>query len=303
MDTLLIVGCGLIGSSIARGARARGLAQRIAVLDPSEDTVARALRLGVADIAATDAQALGVEAPMAAIATPPAVIGQAVEASLPALSAHAAVFDTASVKGAAVEAMRPFAGRLGVVPAHPIAGSERSGVEAGREDLFAGRWCALTPDARLQAPREAIERVAGFWRGLGALVDEMAPEEHDALLAATSHAPHLIAYALTSTAADESGAVRSDMVRFSAGGFRDFTRIAASDPLMWRDVFLLNRDAALAAVDRFQDALEELKAVVAAGDGAELERRFAGTRSVRGAIVEAGQETAAEDFGRRGDED
>lgn len=308
----MVVGCGLIGSSLARAARANGLAETIIVCDPSADVRARVAALDLADEILAHPNEARAPASLAAVCAPPASLPGAVAASLAALEPDGAAFDVGSVKGALVRALAAAAppatsgDDARFVPAHPIAGTERSGPEAGFAELFQDRWCILTPRGRSDGEAgeaslvaaQAIENVTQFWRGCGARVSVMEPDAHDALLAATSHAPHLIAYALTSTAADRSGAVIDDIVQYSAGGFRDFTRIAASDPVMWRDVFLANREAVIGALDEFEDRLSRLRALVVDGDGEGLHAAFLSTRSIRAAIVEAGQETDAPDFGR-----
>ncbi len=294
---LLVVGCGLIGSSLARAARAFGAAERVLVAETDPRARARVVELGLADEVAADARDLASRADLVAVCTPPHVV---VEAALDALSVmreNAVMFDVAGVKGpvAAGVAERGGDRARAFVPAHPIAGTERSGPDAGFADLFENRWCIVTPDA--SDPR-AVARVTAFWEACGARVASMTAEAHDALLAATSHAPHLVAYALTATARHDGGEVDHDVVRYSAGGFRDFTRIASSDPVMWRDIFLGNRDAVLSALDRFERRLAALRSAVEAGDGRALEDVFARTRDVRAAIVAEGQETPAPDFGR-----
>ncbi len=300
-ETLLIVGAGLIGSSIAHDVRRAGLARRIFVLDADEGVIERVRALGFADEAASSADAFSAKADMAVLATPVRAMAAAAKACAPALAEGAAVFDTGSVKGAVMQAIASDIAAVGAhfVPAHPIAGTEQSGPDAGFPGLFAGKWCVLTPEP--DADEAALARVEALWSGCGALTARMSAEDHDALLALTSHVPHLVAYALTATATDEAGAPRGDVVRYSAGGFRDFTRIAASDPVMWRDVFLTNKQAVLSALGRFEREIAHLRAAVEAGDGAALEDRFAATRKVRAAIVEAGQETAEPDFGRAHD--
>ncbi|MCG8441322.1 MAG: prephenate dehydrogenase/arogenate dehydrogenase family protein [Caulobacterales bacterium] len=298
-EAFLVAGCGLIGSSLARAARAKGLARRVLVLDRDPSVVDRALSLGLADAAATSLDALDARPDLAALCAPPRALAGLGAELMAALDERAVLFDVGSVKGELAEAVLAARapGAPDFVPAHPIAGTEQSGPEAGFAELFEDRWCVLTPVEGAAAPA-SVERVAAFWRGCGAHVTRMTPSAHDALLAATSHVPHLIAYALTLTAADDAGVPRDDMARYSAGGFRDFTRIAASDPVMWRDVFLANRTEVLAALDRFEQRLAMLRAAVDAGDGAALADSFERTRAVRARIIDAGQETAEADFGR-----
>lgn len=307
-EALLIVGCGLIGASIARAARARGAAKRIIGLDTHPAVAARAQELDIVDEAVTVMDDVPATPDMVAVCTPPGVVGATVAGIWEALEPDAVIFDTASVKNPVVSELYDLmtdAEGPHFVPAHPIAGTEQSGPEAGRGDLFIDRWCILTPNADDMAS-EPVRRVSAFWEALGAKVATMEAYEHDRLLAATSHVPHLVAYALTATASpfdlEEDGGVDENMVRYSAGGFRDFTRIAASDPVMWRDVFALNRFAVLEALSVFERRLKDLRRMVNHGKLDGLEARFRATRAVRDAIVEAGQETAAPDFGRRTDE-
>jgi cyclohexadieny/prephenate dehydrogenase len=294
---LLVVGCGLIGSSLARAARAYSAAERVLVVEPDARARAKVEELGLADEVAADLRALAPKADLIAVCTPPGMVVEAALGALAAAREDAVVFDVAGVKTSIAEGVRRGAGARAAafVPAHPIAGTERSGPEAGFADLFENRWCVITPEG---SSPEAARRVAAFWEACGARVASMTAAEHDALLALTSHVPHLVAYALTATARAEAGGVDADVVRYSAGGFRDFTRIAASDPIMWRDVFLENREAVLAALDRFERRLGDLKRAVAAGDSPGMQALFASTRAVRAAIVAEGQETAAPDFGR-----
>jgi cyclohexadieny/prephenate dehydrogenase len=220
----------------------------------------------------------------------------------PALKAGAIVSDVGSVKASVVADVGPrLPEGVHLVPAHPVAGTEHSGPDAGFSTLFRNRWCILTPPPGTDAG--AIEKVRALWAAFGANVEIMTPEHHDLVLAITSHVPHLVAYNLVGTAADLEESLRSEVIKFSAGGFRDSTRLAASDPTMWRDVFLYNRDAVLEMLGRFTEELTALQRMIRRGDGQGLFDLFTRTRATRRAIVEIGQETAAPDFGRRTDED
>jgi cyclohexadieny/prephenate dehydrogenase len=223
-------------------------------------------------------------------------MGHAAAAIAPHLTAGVVVSDVGSCKAAVARALREALPGVAVVPAHPVAGTERSGPEAGFATLFHGRWCILTPDA--DADPVAVERVAAFWRSLGAEVERMAPEHHDRVLAVTSHLPHLIAYTIVGTASDLEEVTESEVIKYSAGGFRDFTRIAASDPTMWRDVFLTNREAVLEMLQRFSEDLSQLQRAIRWGKGDELFDLFTRTRAIRRSIVEQGQDDARDDFGR-----
>ena len=256
------------------------------------------MELGIADqVVDTNAAAVA-GADLVIICIPVGQCGAAAHEIGPYLQPGAIVSDVGSVKAQVVRDMTPFLpARVHFVPAHPVAGTEYSGPDAGFAELFIGRWCILTPPDG--ADGVAVERLSGFWSGLGAKVATMSAEHHDLVLAITSHVPHLIAYNIVGTAADLEEVTRSEVIKFSAGGFRDFTRIAASDPTMWRDVFLYNRDAVLEMLGRFNEDLTALQRMIRRGDGQGLFELFTRTRAIRRGIVELGQETAAPDFGRR----
>jgi cyclohexadieny/prephenate dehydrogenase len=297
-----ILGLGLIGSSLARGIRARRLAQEIAAYDPSADVRARVMALGIADEVAEKCGDAVRNADLVILAAPVGATGAAMADMAEHLAPGAVVTDVGSVKAAVVrEGESRLPATAIFVPGHPIAGTEQSGPDAGFAELFEGRWTILTPCAR--STPDAVARVAALWRGLGAEVEEMTPEHHDLVLAITSHVPHLIAYNIVGTAADLEEVTRGEVIKFSAGGFRDFTRIAASDPVMWRDVFLNNKDAVLETLGRFSEDLAALQRMIRWGDGDALFDLFTRTRAIRRGIIEAGQETDAPDFGRRHHED
>ncbi|MFY9290325.1 MAG: prephenate/arogenate dehydrogenase family protein [Methylorubrum rhodinum] len=297
VERLAIVGLGLIGSSIARGARTYGLAQSIVAIDRDPQVIERVTALGLADWATTDA-AEGVRgADLVILCVPVGALGAVAEQIAPYLKPGAVVSDVGSVKAAVVAAVTPHLAEANVfVPAHPVAGTEYSGPDSGFATLFSNRWCILTPPDG--ADEAAVERVRALWQGLGAIVETMTPEHHDLVLAITSHVPHLIAYNIVGTAADLEEVTQSEVVKFSAGGFRDFTRIAASDPTMWRDIFLTNRDAVLEMLGRFNEDLSALSRAIRWGDGEALHELFTRTRAIRRGIVAMGQETAEADFGR-----
>ncbi|URW75201.1 prephenate/arogenate dehydrogenase family protein [Sphingomonas donggukensis] len=291
-----IIGLGLIGSSIARGVRAGmpGVALSGYDADPEVRETARALAL-VDDVADTPGAAL-IDADLVILCVPVGAIG-AVAAEIAAdLPADAILSDVGSCKASVVEALQAALPAATIVPAHPVAGTERSGPEAGFAALFHKRWCILTPPEG--TPAVAVERVAEFWRRLGADIDIMAPDHHDRVLAVTSHLPHLIAYTIVGTASDLEEVTSSEVIKYSAGGFRDFTRIAASDPTMWRDVFLSNREAVLDMLQRFSEDLSELQRAIRWGKGDQLFDTFTRTRAVRRSIIEQGQDDARPDFGR-----
>lgn len=295
---LALIGCGLIGSSIARAARRKNLAREIVVADVSEDTRKRIVALGIADRVCADARDSVEGADLVIVCAPVGANASIAEAIGSALAPGAIVSDVGSVKGAVVAAMAPhLPAHVHFIPAHPVAGTEQSGPDAGFATLFHGRWCILTPSD--DADPVAVDRLRRFWSEAGSNVELMGAQHHDLVLAITSHVPHLIAYNIVGTADDLAQVTESEVIKFSAGGFRDFTRIAASDPTMWRDVFLNNRDAVLEVLGRFTEDLSALQRMIRWGDGDGLFNLFTRTRAIRRSIVESGQETAAPDFGRR----
>lgn len=292
-----IIGCGLIGSSLLRVARRNNLARTLVAADSSSSVVSRVAELGLADEATTDLAAAVTDARLVILCVPVganAVVARTIGATL---SQGAIVSDVGSVKGAVVGAVSPhIPSGVHVIPAHPVAGTEHSGPDAGFATLFLNRWCILTPPANADAG--AVKKLSDFWTAAGSNVEVMSPEHHDLVLAITSHVPHLIAYNIVGTAADLELVTQSEVIKFSAGGFRDFTRIAASDPTMWRDVFLNNKEAVLEILGRFTEDLSALQRMIRWGDGDGLFELFTRTRNIRRSIIESGQETAAPDFGR-----
>jgi cyclohexadieny/prephenate dehydrogenase len=297
-ERLALIGVGLIGSSIARAARQFGAARHIAVMDSSQEVVGRASELGLADVATQEyAQAVR-GADLVIVCTPVGACGDVAQSLAPHLEKGAVLSDVGSVKGAVVAQMTPhLAEPARFIPAHPIAGTEFSGPDAGFATLFQNRWCILTPPEN--ADGTAVRTLTDFWMRLGANVETMSVAHHDAVLALTSHLPHLIAYNIVGTADDFGDETRSEVIKFSASGFRDFTRIAASDPIMWRDIFLANKDAVLQMLGRFNEDLSVLQRMIRRNDGQGLLEFFSRTRDIRRSIVEQGQDTAAPDFGRR----
>ncbi len=301
-DELAIIGIGLIGSSLARAIRKQNVARRIVVADTSEEALARAEALGLGDAFTTNAAEASRAADCIILCAPVganAAIGRAIA---PVLKTGAIVTDVGSVKGAVIAELQPILpAHARLVPAHPVAGTEQSGPDAGFATLFVNRWSILTPPEG--ADPDAVRDVRALWEAIGANVETMGAAHHDLVLAITSHVPHLIAYNIVGTAADLEDVTRSEVMKFSAGGFRDFTRIAASDPTMWRDVFLHNKDAVLEMLGRFGEDLTALQRMIRRGDGDGLFALFTRTRAIRLGIVAQGQETAAPDFGRRGPEE
>jgi cyclohexadieny/prephenate dehydrogenase len=300
---LALIGIGLIGASIALAARRAGAAGHIAISSRTAATLKRAQDLGLGDSYHADPSAAARDADCVILSIPVGACGAATSAIAASLKPGAIVSDVGSVKGAVIAAMAPAIPRgVHFVPAHPVAGTEFSGPDAGFAELFDNRWCILTPPD--DTDPAAVERMRAFWKGLGANVETMSATHHDLVLAITSHVPHLIAYNIVGTAADLETVTQSEVMKFSAGGFRDFTRIAASDPTMWRDVFLNNREAVLEMLGRFSEDLTALQRMIRYGDGDKLFDLFTRTRAIRRGIIAAGQETATPDFGRpHGQED
>lgn len=294
---IALIGFGLIGGSIARAARAQGLAGEIVVTARSAKTRARVTELGIVDrVVDTNAEAAS-DADLVILCIPVGACGAVAQEIASYLRPDAIVSDVGSVKGAVVREMAPYL-PTGVhfVPAHPVAGTEHSGPDSGFAELFINRWCILTPPDKTDIT--AVDKLRAFWTAIGARVEIMTPQHHDLVLAITSHLPHLIAYTIVGTA-DELGEVTSsEVMKFSAGGFRDFTRIAASDPTMWRDVFLANKDAVLEMLGTFNEDLSKLTRAMRRGDGEALFEHFTRTRAIRRGIVEIGQDSPAPDFGR-----
>ena len=291
-----VVGLGLIGSSIVRAVQAAMPEVALAGYDadPAVCGTARAIGLGAV---ADDPVAAVSGADLVVLCVPVGAMGAAAAAIAPGLAPGTVVSDVGSCKASVAEALRSALPHATIVPAHPVAGTEQSGPQAGFASLFHRRWCIVTPLP--DSPAAAVERVAGFWRALGAEVEVMAPDHHDRVLAVTSHLPHLIAYTIVGTASDLEEVTESEVIKYSAGGFRDFTRIAASDPTMWRDVFLHNRDAVLEMLQRFSEDLSQLQRAIRWGKGDELFDLFTRTRAIRRGIVDQGQDSAAVDFGRQ----
>jgi cyclohexadieny/prephenate dehydrogenase len=296
-DRIALIGFGLIGGSIARAARAQGLAKEIVTTARSEKTRARVMELGVVDrVVETNAEAAE-GADLVILCIPVGACGAVAAEIAGHLKPGAIVSDVGSVKAAVVKDMAPhLPAGVHFVPAHPVAGTEHSGPDSGFAELFINRWCILTPPEG--ADGHATEKLRAFWAALGAKVEIMTPEHHDLVLAITSHLPHLIAYTIVGTADELAQVTSSEVIKFSAGGFRDFTRIAASDPTMWRDVFLANKDAVLEMLGTFNEDLSKLTRAIRRGDGEALFEHFTRTRAIRRGIVKTGQDSAAPDFGR-----
>ncbi|HTO79792.1 MAG TPA: prephenate/arogenate dehydrogenase family protein [Methylocystis sp.] len=295
-DKLTLIGLGLIGSSIARAARAHHAVREIAALDASPRVLARVRELDIVDDASGDAERALSDADLVILCAPVGACGAIARDISPHLKHGAILSDVGSVKGSIVKEVAPHVPHgVHFVPAHPLAGTEYSGPDAGFATLFANRWCLLTPP---EGESDAVEALAEFWKRLGARVEVTTPEHHDLALAITSHLPHLIAFNIVGTADHLEKVTEQEVIKFSASGFRDFTRIAASDPTMWRDVFLNNKEAVLEMLSRFNADLTALQRMIEEGDGKGLFDLFTRTRAIRRGVVEQGQDTAAPDFGR-----
>jgi len=296
-NKVALIGFGLIGGSIARAAKAQGLAGEIATTARSPKTRERVKELGIVDrVVDTNIEAAK-DADLVILCIPVGACGAVAQEIGPHLKAGAIVSDVGSVKGAVVRDMAPHLPKgVHFVPAHPVAGTEHSGPDSGFAELFVNRWCILTPPAGTD--KAAVEKLQAFWAAIGAKVEIMTPDHHDLVLAITSHLPHLIAYTIVGTADELEQVTSSEVMQFSASGFRDFTRIAASDPTMWRDVFLTNKDAVLEMLGTFNEDLSKLTRAIRRGDGDALFEHFTRTRAIRRGIIQLGQDSAAPDFGR-----
>ncbi len=294
-----VIGLGLIGSSILRATRAAMPTVRLTGYDADADVRAIADRIGLADDIADTAGAAVIDADLVILCVPVGAMGAVAAEFAEDLPADAIVSDVGGSKASVIAALRGALPTATIVPGHPVAGTEFSGPESGFATLFRGRWCILTPEAA--TPEAAIVRVRSFWEALGANIEIMTPRHHDLVLAVTSHVPHLIAYSIVGTASDLEGVTQNEVIKYSAGGFRDFTRIAASDPTMWRDVFLNNREAVLEILQRLTEDVTMLQRAIRWGDGDVLFDLFTRTRAIRRSIVEQGQDDAAPDFGRTHD--
>jgi len=287
-ERVTLIGIGLIGSSLSHAMRRAGLAGHIAGHARSERTRAKAVELGLVHSIHPDPASAVRDADLVIICSPVGTYAEIGAAIRDHLKPGAILSDVGSVKQAVIRDLGPnVPDGVHFVPGHPIAGTEHSGPESGFATLFDGRWCILTPPPGTDA--DAVEKMIQFWRGCGSQVEVMEAGHHDKTLAITSHLPHLIAYTIVGTVADLEEATQSEVIKFSASGFRDFTRIAASDPVMWRDVFLNNRDAVLEMLGRFAEDLTALQRAIRWGEGDKLEALFTRTRAIRRGIIDAKQ--------------
>ena len=297
-DKIALIGIGLIGSSLARVIRQENLARHIAISTRSRNTLDRAEELKLGDNYTTDASEAVRDADLVIISVPVGSSGEVAEQIAPALKQGAILTDVGSTKSSVISQMKPHIPEgVHFIPGHPLAGTEKSGPDAGFAELFENRWCIFTPLPDTDAA--ALEKLSEFWRRCGSNIDTMDPEHHDKVLAIVSHLPHIIAYNIVGTADDLQTVTKSEVIKYSASGFRDFTRLAASDPTMWRDVCLHNKDAILEMLGRFSEDLAFLQRAIRWGDGDKLFDLFTRTRAVRRSIIDAGQEIDAPDFGRQ----
>ncbi len=297
-EKIALIGIGLIGSSLARVIRRENLAGHIAVATRGAATLKRAEELGLGDSYTTDLKEAARDADLVIVSVPVGASGEVAREIAPALKQGAILTDVGSTKASVIAQMSPHVPQgVHFIPGHPLAGTEKSGPDAGFPDLFENRWCIFTPLP--DTDPAALEKLSEFWRRCGANIDTMDPAHHDMTLAIVSHLPHIIAYNIVGTADDLQTVTKSEVIKYSASGFRDFTRLAASDPTMWRDVCLHNKDAILEMLARFSEDLASLQRAIRWGDGEKLFDLFTRTRAVRRSIIEAGQDTDAPDFGRQ----
>lgn len=296
-DRVALIGLGLIAGSMALAMKRAGLAGEVVGHARSQETRDTALRIGLVDRVTDTAAEAVADADLVVLCVPVGAMGDVAREIAPRLKPGATISDVGSVKRAVIDAVAPHLPPVvNFVPAHPLAGTEQSGPEAGFAELFDNRWCLLVPQEG--ADPAAIARLRALWEGMGAHVEDMDADHHDLVLSVTSHTPHLIAYTMVGVADDLRRVTDSEVIKYSAAGFRDFTRIAASDPTMWRDVFLTNKDATLEILGRFTEELFALQRAIRTGDGEMLHDYFTRTRAIRRGIVEAGQDTDAPNFGR-----
>jgi len=287
-DKAVICGIGLIGSSLARVLKRDGLAAQVVTLDASAEHRQQALTLGIVDAATADIAEAVAGADLIVLSTPVGAYADLAAAMAPHLKTGAIVTDVGSVKVATVRDVGPLIPEgVHFVPGHPIAGTEYSGPAAGFAELFEGRWTILTPPPGTD--EAAVAKITQVWQAAGSMVEVMEPGHHDRVLAITSHLPHLIAYTIVGTATDLEGTLQQEVIKFSASGFRDFTRIAASDPVMWRDIFLNNKEAVLDVLQRFTEDLTALQRAIRWGEGDKLQELFTRTRAIRRSIIDARQ--------------
>ena len=295
-DRIALIGLGLIASSMFWAMKRASMKVHVTGYSRSSQTRETARKIGLCDTISDELENVVVDADLVVLCVPIGAMGDIMEKIGPLLKSGCTVTDVGSVKCSVIEAVKPHVpDNVHFVPAHPLAGTEHSGPDSGFASLFDNRWCLITPNG---ANNIAVKSLENYWQALGANVDQLDPEHHDLVLAVTSHAPHLIAYTMVGVADDMKRVTNSEVINYSATGFRDFTRIAASNPTMWRDVFLSNKEATLEVLGRFTEELFSLQRAIRTGDGDFLHDYFSRTRSIRRGIIDAGQDTDEPDFGR-----
>jgi len=293
-----IIGCGLIGSSIARAIKKNNLSEKVVSSNRSNATNQKVTALKIVDDSSSDTKKMADGSDLIIIATPLSSYEDVIKKIKDSLTTETILTDVGSVKESIIDLIeKDVPANVSWIPSHPIAGTEESGPEAGFSELFQNKWCILTPSTK--AKEKDIKRLEIFWKKIGSKVDIMDAKQHDYILSITSHIPHLIAYNIVNTSIDIDGEKESKIIKYSAGGLRDFTRIAASNPIMWRDIFLLNKTNTSKAIDNFILNLQDLKEAIQKGDGKKLEEIFIKTKKIRKSIIEAGQDVKKPDFGRR----
>jgi len=295
---ICIIGCGLIGSSLARAIRKKNLAEKIVSSNRSESINNKVMELKIVDNSSTDTKKMVEESDLIVIATPLSSYEEVILKIKNSLKSGSILTDVGSVKENIINLIeKNIPENVSWIPSHPIAGTEDSGPESGFSELFENRWCILTPSKKIK--EKDVNLLKNFWEKIGSKVDIMEAKQHDYILSITSHLPHLIAYNIVSTSLDTQGETKSSIVKYSAGGLRDFTRIAASNPIMWRDIFIQNKKNTSIMIDKFIEKLEDLKEAISNEDGKKLEKIFTKTKKIRKDIIEAGQDVKKSDFGRK----
>ena len=297
-NKVCIIGCGLIGSSIARAIRKNNLSSKIVSSNRSDSVNKKVIELKIVDDSSSDTKKMAEGSDLIIIATPLSSYEDIISKIKNSLKSGTILTDVGSVKENVINLIeKDVPANVSWISSHPIAGTEESGPEAGFSELFKNRWCILTPSKKVQ--EKDIKLLETFWKKIGSKVDIMEAKQHDYILSITSHIPHLIAYNVVNTSLNIQDEKESVIVKYSAGGLRDFTRIAASNPIMWRDIFIQNKKNTSKMIDKFIEDLEDLKKAIENEDGKKLEKIFTKTKKIRKEIVEAGQDVEKPDFGRK----
>ena len=299
-DTISIIGCGLIGSSILRAIKAKNLAKEIKIFDHSKEVSSYLKKENICKNVSNDIRQCVIDSDLIIIATPLSSYKEIILSIKNSLKKNAILTDTGSVKKEAMKMIHNInLTDVHWIPSHPIAGTEESGPKAGQAEMFENRWCIISPPKN--CPEQPVKKLIALWVSIGSKVKIMTPEEHDEILSLTSHLPHAIAYNIVKTVMSVEDKLKHEVIQYSAGGLRDFTRIAASNPLMWRDIFLDNSENLSKGIDSFIEKLNELKKAVNDKNGEKLYQIFNSTKEVRKEIIKAGQDTSKPDFGRKKD--